>query len=155
MYNTLAKNGTTIAFGFGALIVAIFLISVFAQIGDRSTIEELTATNIFDPGLYLTIILAVLCAVAIIGFGLFHIVTDFKGAMKGLLGIGILAVIFIIAYVTASPEVAGDPIYDTITKFDISAAVSKFVSGAIIATLATLAIAVVALIGSAILNFIK
>ncbi len=155
MYNTLAKNGTTIAFGFGALIVAIFLISVFTQIGDRSTIDELVQTNIFDPGLYLTIILAVLCAVAIIGFGLFHIVTDLKGALKGLIGIGILAVIFFVAYAMATPEAAGNPIYDTMVKFEITDGVSKFVSGAIIATLATLAIAVISLIGSAILNFIK
>lgn len=155
MYNTLAKHGTSIAFGLGALIVAIFLATVFGQIGDMTTVDELKQTNIFDLGLYLTIALAVLCAIAILGFGVYQIVTDFKGAMKGLIGIGVLILIFFGAYASASPEVLGDPIFDTIQKFNISEGVSKFVSGAIVTTGVTLAIAVVALIGSAVSNFIK
>ncbi len=155
LYTMLSKNGSTIAFGLGTAICAIFLISVFSQIGDKSTIEELIATDIFDLGLKLTIFLTVLCALAIIGFGLFHVVTDLKGAMKGLIGVGILAAVFGIAYSTASPEVAGNPIFDTIQTFKITDGVSKFISGAIIATLATLVIAAVSLIGSAIVNLIK
>ena len=155
LYTMLSKNGSTIAFGLGSAVVAIFLISVFSQIGDKSTVEELSATNIFDLGLKLTIALTVLCALAIVLFGLFHIITDLKGALKGLIGIGILAAIFGIAYSTAVPEVAGNPIFETMGKFNITPGVSKFVSGAIIATLATLVIAVLSLIGSAIVNLIK
>ena len=155
LYTMLSKNGSTIAFGLGTAICAIFLISVFSQIGDKSTIEELIATDIFDLGLKLTIFLTVLCALAIIVFGLFHVVTDLKGAMKGLIGVGILAAVFGIAYSTAAPEVAGNPIFDTIQTFKITDGVSKFISGAIIATLATLVIAAVSLIGSAIVNLIK
>ena len=155
LYTMLSRNGSTIAFGLGTAVVAIFLVSVFSQIGDKSTIEELTATNIFDLGLKLTIFLTVLCALAIIGFGLFHVVTDLKGALKGLIGVGILAAMFGIAYSTATPEVAGNPIFETMGKFNITPGVSKFVSGAIIATMATLVIAAVSLIGSAIVNLIK
>jgi len=155
LYAMLSKNGATIAFGLGSAVVAIFLVSVFSQIGDMTTIEELSATNIFDLGLYLTIALAIACAVAIIGFGIFHIVTDFKGAAKGLIGIGILAAIFGVAYATATPEVVGNPIFETIKDFKITEGVSKFISGAIIATLATLVIAAVSLVGSAIVNIIK
>jgi len=155
LYTMLSKNGSTIAFGLGTAICAIFLISVFSQIGDKNTIEELIATDIFDLGLKLTILLTVLCALAIIGFGLFHVVTDLKGALKGLIGVGILAAVFGIAYATATPEVAGNPIFDTIQDFKITEGVSKFISGAIIATLATLLIAAVSLIGSAIVNLIK
>jgi hypothetical protein len=151
----LSRNGSTIAFGLGSAVVAIFLISVFSQIGEKSTVEELTATNIFDLGLQLTIVLTALCALAILFFGVFHIVADFKGAVKGLIGVGILAAIFGVAYATATPEVAGNPIFDTIETFKISAGVSKFISGAIIATLATLLIAAVSLVGSAIVNLIK
>ncbi len=155
LYTMLSRNGSTIAFGLGSAVVAIFLISVFTQIGDKSTIEELSATNIFDLGLKLTIFLTILCALAIVGFGLFHVITDLKGALKGLIGVGILAAIFGIAYATATPEVAGNPIFDTMGKFNITPGVSKFVSGAIIATMATLVIAAVSLIGSAIVNIIK
>ena len=154
MYNTLAKNGTTIAFGLGVAIVAIFLISVFTQIGDRTTIEELVQTNIFDVGLYLTIALAVLCAIAIVLFGVFQVATDLKGSLKGLIGIGILLAIFGIAYSTAGSDV-GTPIEDTMTKFDITDGVSKFVGAGIITTLIILGLAVVSLVVSAITNFIK
>ncbi len=155
LYTMLSRNGSTIAFGLGSLVVAIFLISVFTQIGEKSTIEELSATNIFDLGLKLTIFLAFLGAFIVFAFGIFHIVTDFKGALKGLIGMGILAAIFGVAYATATPEVAGDPIFDTMGKFNITPEISKFVSGAIIATMATLVIAAVSLVGSAIYNLIK
>ncbi|MGK0363136.1 MAG: hypothetical protein ACI85O_000178 [Saprospiraceae bacterium] len=155
LYTMLSRNGSTIAFGLGSAVVAIFLISVFSQIGDKTTVEQLSATNIFDLGLYLTIFLTVLCALAIVGFGIFHVVTDLKGALKGLIGVGILAVIFGIAYATATPEVAGDPIFETMGKFKITPGISKFVSGAIIATMATLLIAVLSLVGSAVYNLIK
>lgn len=155
MYNTLAKHGTSIAFGLGALVVAIFLGSVFSQIGDRSTVAELVQTNIFDLGLYLTIFMAILCFFAILAFGVFQIFSDLKGSMKGLIGVAILGVVFLGAYMTAVPEVAGNPIFDTIEKFDISEAVSKFVSGAIIATGATLVLATISLVASSVLNFFK
>lgn len=155
MYNLLAKNGSTIAFGFGAVVVLIFLISVFTGVGDMTTVDELKATSIFDFGLYVTIALATICAILIVLFGVFHIVTDLKGAIKGLIGIGALVVVFLIAYSSATPEVAGNPIFDTITKFNISEGVSKFVSAGIITTGVALLLAIVSLIGSAIFNLIK
>lgn len=155
MYNTLAKNGTTIAFGLGALVVAIFLISVFTRIEDTMTIEDLIASNIFDLGLYLTIFLAAAGALAVLVFGLLSIVTDFKGAMKGLIGVAVLVVIFFVAYSAAAPAAEGTGVYSAMQKYDISEGVSKFISGAIITTLVTLAIAVISLIGSAIVNIVK
>ena len=86
MYKFLTKNGQAIAFGLGVVIVLLFLISVVPNISTFSDQpkEVQYETGIFNLGLQGAIALAVLAAVAMVGFGLFHVATNFKGSLKEL-----------------------------------------------------------------------
>lgn len=157
MYNLLTKNGQLYAFGLGALIIAITIISILTGVGDDfSTLEraEQFKTNAFNPGLILSFALIFIGVIAMFGFGLFHIFADLKGSMKGLIGLGAIAVIFFIAKAMASTDTDG-PIADTIQKFNVSDGVSTLISGALTTVLIMGAVAVFAFVFSEIRNFFK
>ena len=141
MYKFLTKNGQTVAFLLGVLLVGIFLASVFSGVGDWSpTSDNKYDTTIFDFGILVSRALVVICAILMVGFGLFHLATNFKGSIKGILGFVALAAVFLIAYSSASGEVT--PFIQTaIDKFETANAPAKitennlkFISGGIVTT---------------------
>lgn len=158
MYKTLTKNGQMFAFGLGLLLTLAFLGSIFSGIDAFNAFGEKDParydTTIFNLGIYAVIALAVLCAAAMLFFGIYQVATDIKGSMKGLIGFGVLLAIFGIAYSTATVETGG--IWDGLYKnFEVSAGNSKFISGAIATCLAMVGIAVVSFVLSEIRNFFK
>lgn len=156
MYKLLTKNGQTFAFGLGVLVTAIFLGSVFSGMSSFQSMSEADRydTTIFNFGLYASIALTVLGVVAMIGFAFFHLASDPKGAIKGIAGMAVLAVIFGITYATAQPETS-EALMKAETEFSVTSGASKFISAAITSALALSGIAVVAFVGSEIRNFFK
>lgn len=162
MYNFLVKNGQMLAFGLGVIIVIVFLLSVLPGVGDFGDLakEDQYKTGIFNSGLWGAIILTIVSAAAMILFGLFQILTDLKGSVKGLIGFGALILIFVIAFSmdsgTATPYIQG-----AIDKFEgagngiISAGNLKFISGGITTAGALVAIAALAFVLSEIRNLFK
>lgn len=158
MYKFLTKSGQTLAFGLGVLITILFLISVlggmegFNALGD----DDKGSTSIFNIGLYGAIFLCVLCAAAIVLFGVYHAIANPKGAMKFLIGLGVLVVIFLIFYSMATPVTEADgKIFTIIQKFNISEGVSKFISGALSTTLTLAVVAAAAFLLSELRNLFK
>lgn len=162
MYQFLVKNGQSVAFGLGVLIVAIFLVSVIGGMENFTDAAKETQyqTGIFDLGISGAIALSILAAIAMVGFGLFHIATNFKGSMKGIIGFGILIAIFGIAYATADTSLT-PTLENAISKFEtaqnsqISEGTLKFMSGGITTMLALIGIAVAAFVISEVRNFFK
>lgn len=162
MYQLLSKRGQTFGFGLGLLVTVIFIISIlsgFSEFADASE-EDQMKTGIFNPGLYGVIIMSVIAAIAAIGFGLYHTITNLKGSMKGLMGIGALFAVFAIFYFTASAEPEGI-VSAAVDKFqtdngsEITSGNFKFISASINTVLALGVLGVLALIVSEVLNIFK
>jgi len=137
MYKFLALNGQRLAFGIGMFIIVVFLVIVNLGIGDFKELskEEQINTNIFNFGLNASIFLIVATTLAMVGFGVYHIFSNFKKSMKGLIGFGALALIFIVAYMTSSGEATGE-IAKAVDKVgNISSNELKFISAGVTASI--------------------
>lgn len=165
MYNFLVRNGQAVAFGLGILVIAIFLISVFMGIGDagyemgtdlnKLTAEQKSAIDFFNPGLWLTIILtAVAFILAIVVFGIVDLVRFPKSAIKILIGLAVIAVVFFALYSMSDVETAGK-LGRIQQQFNISEGVSKFISAGLKTTIGLLLVAVAAMILGGVRNALK
>lgn len=148
MYNFLIKKGQLVAFGVGLLITVIFLISVLSGVAefDMMPEEQQGETSIFNPGISGAIILVVIAALAMLLFGLFQVFTNLKGSLKGLIGLGVLIVVFLIGYSSSGTDC---------NEEGMSAAACQFVGGGITTALVLAGLAALAFVASEIRNFFK
>ena len=154
MYKFLTKNGQLLAFGFGSLITVIFLLMVnggVEEFTDLGKNPERFQTTIFDFGLMAAIGLAIAAAVIWLLFGLFQTVTNPKGAIKFLVGIAVIGILFGIAYNMADGNVTQKWADD----FNITEGISKFVGGAITTTVGLCIAATVIFVLGELRNFFK
>ena len=161
MYKFLSKNGQTLAFLLGVVLVGIFLASVLSGIGDwNPNSDNKYDTNIFNFGLTAARGLIIIAAIGMIVFGLFHVLTNFKGSIKGIIGFAILLAVFFIAYNSASGE-AEPFIKGAVENFEGSQNVTmtpgnlKFIGGGISTTIILAAVAAAAFVLSEIRNLFK
>jgi magnesium-transporting ATPase (P-type) len=148
MYNFLIKKGQLVAFGLGLLITLIFLISVFSGVAEFDLLaeEKQGETSIFNPGISGAIVLVVVAAAAMLLFGLFQVFTNLRASLKGLIGLGILVVVFLIGYSTSGNDC---------NEEGMSAAACQLVGGGITTALALAGLAALAFVASEIRNFFK
>jgi len=141
LYNFFAKRGQLFAILLGVLVVAIFLGSVIGGLNsggyDMGTdlVQVLKndpnqSFSFFDIGLQLTIVLIVVAFVLAVLFGLWQMLTNLKGSMKGIIGLAVIAGLFFAFYGSAADDLTG-PISGVLQQFDISANVSKLITGGI------------------------
>lgn len=157
MYNFLAKNGQTIAFGLGILLTAVFLISALTGIEafDMLGKEEQYETTIFDAGFWSVIVLTILCFAAAVLFGLGQMVSSPKAAIKGIIGIAALVGIFFIIYSSVDPGADSASVMKEVKKFSVTDGESKFISGALITTIVLSLVALATFVVFEIINFFK
>jgi len=161
MYKFLSKNGQTLAFLLGVLLVGIFLISVISGLDTWSpTSDNKYDTGIFNFGITAARTLIIIAALGMLVFGLFHVATNFKGSIKGIIGFAILLGIFFLAYNSASGEV--EPfIKGAVENFEGSQGVDlttsnlKFIGGGISTALILSVLAAAAFVLSEIRNLFK
>ena len=155
MYKFLAKNGQLLGFGLGALIVAIFLASALSGIDQFSALAEdqRGTSNIFNFGLQAAIALVVIGAIAAILFGLFQMVSHPKGAIKGIIGIGLLIALFFVGQAVAGPDTQS--ILDTRAEFNVTDGQSSLINGSIMGALLLAGLTVLAFVFSEVRNFFK
>lgn len=165
MYQFLMRNGQALAFGLGMFLTVIFLIIVFTS-PDVATLdtmpkEEKYETTMFNFGLWASIILIVLTTAALVIFGIYHVASNPKGSLKGIIGFLALLLVFFIAYSLAPGEPESPQVAEAVRKFEesgngeITAGNLKFISGGIITSLVVLGLAVLAFIVVGIRNFFK
>lgn len=165
MYKFLTKHGTTIALAFGVLVLAIFLISIssgFSNLGydmntdlNKLTDEEQAGIGFFDFGIKTTVYMIIIAFVlAFIVFGAMDLIKFPKSAVKFIIGIIVLAVVFYALYASSSLETGGRmPML--VDKFDITDNISKFISGGIKTTLGLLGLSFLALIVGELWSLVK
>lgn len=156
MYKFLSKNGQLIGFGLGALVSILFLISWLSGTSSMMALpeEERYKTGIFDIGLIGSLFLIGLALIAVVVFGFTHTASNFKSSVRGLIGVGILVVIFIISYSTASAETSGI-VADAAQKMGASDNTIKLIGAGINTVIILSIITFGALILSEVRNFFK
>lgn len=156
MYKLLTKHGQLAAFGLGLLVIIIFMVSVMSGIEgfDALSKEDQYQSTIFDMGLKLTLVLLVICAVAAILFAIYQMITNPKAALKGLVALVVLVIIFGVLYSMSVAETSG-PVADAVEEFGLTENQSKMVSAGIKSTLLLGGVAVAAFIISEIRNLFK
>ncbi len=163
MYKFLTKNGQTIAFAVGAVLVIAFYALV---VGDKNyeTFSTMDLDGVKDPerykftlfnfGLVVTVALIAIGAVLMLGFGLFQAATNIKASLGAVIGLAVIAIIFAVGYSSTQIETSGF-VYEAAQKFQLTDGVRKFVGGSITTGLALIALATVGIIVSEIRNFFK
>lgn len=164
MYKFLNKNGQSLAFGLGLLVTIIFMVGAFPTAGnfdfENMSDEEISKVGIFNFGLKAAIVLVVLTILALLFFGLFQIFTDLKGSVKGLIGMAVLAILFIAAYSMADGVATGS-ILGAVEKFaasgngTITEGNLKFIGGGIATTAILLVVAGASFAIAEIINFFR
>jgi hypothetical protein len=87
-------------------------------------------------------------------FGIYQMVTNPKAAIKAIIGIAILLVLFFALYSTSSPESTGI-VANAVEKFGITDGQSQFISAGIKSTLILGGLAALAFVVSEITNLFK
>jgi hypothetical protein len=158
MYKFLVDNGQRLAFGVGIGVTALFLIVSLSGMDSFSMLpeEEQFTTGIFDVGIKGALVLVVLAAISMVGFGLTQILGNFKGSLIGILGFGALLAIFFVSF-SMSPGEATGAIAESIerTGSDISASNLKFIGGAISTAVSLVLVAAASFVIFEIRNFFK
>ncbi|MEM7573336.1 MAG: hypothetical protein AAF433_10570 [Bacteroidota bacterium] len=166
MYDFLKKHGQTVAFGLGVLITLIFLVMIFSSDAGLTAESEDTdkyKSTVYSFGIAAAILLTILCAVAAVGFGVFQTATNPKGSLRGLIGMGIVAVLAIVGYSIATGTPADDHVslVEAVNKFqdaqdsEITSGKYKFIGGSILTSLILLVVSVAALLFFGIRSFFK
>ncbi|MEM9886356.1 MAG: hypothetical protein AAF849_10720 [Bacteroidota bacterium] len=157
MYQFLSKNGQTIAFGLGVVLTAIFLISAFGGIEKFNMLpeEEQWQTNIFNIGFYAVIALTILCFAAALLFGVGQMFGDLKGALKGIIGIAALVVIFFIVYSAVDPAADSAGVMKEIKQFELTDGQSKFISAGLVTTIILSLVALATFVVFEVINLFK
>ncbi len=156
MYNFLSRYGQLFAFGIGAILTAIFFVTVFSSIEGFTELSESeqAETTAFNFGLYAAIVLTIVCAATILVAGIIFTILSPRQSLKALIGLFVIIVIFFISYNMADPKGAG-ALAKTILEEGIQEGSSRFISGAISTALLLGAGAVLALIASEVSNLFK
>lgn len=165
MYKFLTKYGQTAALLLGVLIVLIFLITVSSGLSsagyDMSTDlnglpdDAKAAINFFNPTIAITGFLAILTGfLAFVAFGVWDLIKFPKSAIKFLIGLAVLLVVFFILYSTADPSVS-EAFQGKYEENNITDTISKFISAGTITAVGLVLIAAVLMILGAIRNAFK
>ncbi len=156
MYKILTKHGQLAAFSLGLLVIIIFMVSVMTGIEGFNALskEDQYSSTIFDMGIRLTLVLLAVCALAALLFALYQTVTHPKAALKGIISLVVLVILFGVLYSTSVAETTG-PVADAVQEFGLSENQSKMVSAGIKSTLLLGGLAVAAFVISEIRNLFK
>ncbi|MCF8236774.1 MAG: hypothetical protein K9I85_01320 [Saprospiraceae bacterium] len=156
MYQFLNKYGQVAAFGLGLLIIILFFVSVLSGVDEFNGLgkEAQLQSGIFNLGLYASIFLTLLCAAAILIFGIYQIAKHPKQSMQGIIQALILVAIFIVGYAMSTPAETG--LMATLAeRFELTPGQEKFISGGLTTALVLFAAAAGAFIVSEVRNLFK
>lgn len=174
MYKFLSKNGQILSFAVGIVISLIFVMTILTNMNGRElsadTFKEngvameapqvaktLEGITLFDFGFYATYGLLIACIAAAILLSLLYFFMNFKvSALKGLVPIIVLLVIFFVVYSSYSPD-ASDVYKVKVARdaFVVGDGASKIVSGGITTAGFALAAAFISFIAAEVVNIFR
>lgn len=136
------------------VITAILAISLVANLSDNE--QDPTMNSWVSTNLTWTYILMIFSALILVGFAIFQMVTNFEAAKKGLMSIGFMGVVLLIAYMMASDAM---PTFLGAQKFiddgTITPKVMKWVDTGLIGTYIVLGLSVASIIYASVSRLFK
>lgn len=156
MYKFLTKHGTGAAFGLGLLVTVVGLVVILTGYDAYTALtdDEQKQTGIFNAALYGTLLLLVVCVIAVILFGAVQLASSPKAAIRFLVAIGGIVLLGFLFYSLSEVETTGK-VAEFIERGDLSAGVSKILNGALWTTLALAGVAVLGIVVSEVRNLFK
>ena len=160
MYKFLTKYGQMCAVGLSVLVIAIFLIRAFTGLSaagyttSTNLIDYKTEITFFDLGLYLTIVLFIIAALAWLAFAVYQLVSNPKQSIKFTLGGVVILVLFLAFYFTTNTEPVGR-LAELVSKFNITEGIQMLINGGLNTALTLAGLSVVVMIVSEFMNFFK
>jgi hypothetical protein len=150
-----AKVLTGVIIAFAVILTGILIARSDSDMARNigQAINEIGITlNVFMIGTY---VVAGLTLLLVVGFSIYNIFVNPKGAINALIGIGVLVVIIIISYVSASSDI--DPLFvlHVSENVEVTDSLSKQVGAGLIATYILAALAVLAILYSTVSKLIK
>lgn len=157
MYNLLSRKGLLFAFLLGVAVILLFLVPVLTGLQGFNALPEdqQSSTSIFDMGLWMTIILVIIAALAILFFSIRAILSNPKGSMRGILAFVGLLVLFGIGYAMTSEAITGSKLAATVTKFNVDMGSQKIINGALFLGIGMVILTALAFVFSEIRNVLK
>ena len=152
----MGKTAKIVTIILWALIIVstILLVSLFVNISDVDT-DPTMGRWINSNLVWSYILVAVGAGVAVLS-GLFHMFTDKKATKSGLISLGFMAVVVLVAYLLASPEI---PQFIGVDKFladgTLNERVAKLTDTGLYATYILLGLAVLSVASSAVMRLFR
>lgn len=162
MYKFLIRNGQSVAFGLGLLVVLIYGIIVYSngsQLDGLEAMDDVSDITFFNFGIQTSVFLIFIAAIAMLLFGVYHVAMNPKGSLKGILGFAAIVLIFIVAYSMASGEAVGG-VAKAVKKVEeagstITPSILKWVHSAVATGLIMIGITVLSLVVTGIRGIFK
>jgi hypothetical protein len=153
--NFAAKVLTAVIIAFAVILTGILISRSDSDMARNmvKAVDEIGVTlNLFIIGTY---IVAGLTLLLVVGFSVFNIFVNPKGAVNALIGIGALAVIIIVSFALSSPDI--DPLFvlRISENIEVTDRLSKQVGAGLIATYILSGLAVAAIMYTWISKLIK
>ena len=157
MYELFKKYGSIFGFGLGTLLTVIYVLwAAGSDYGSYSVPEMVSgeaSTSAIGYGIGISIVLCVLAVVFIFAFAIMNAIKNPKMAMKSLIGLGVLLVVFLVSYVAIGQD--GQVVSDLVEQFKIAAGESSFINGMLGTGIALLVIATLGAIGFEVYNAVS
>lgn len=153
----MGKTGKIVTIILWALIIVsvILLVSLVVNVNEEVDTDPAMLGWVNTNLIWAYILVAIGAGVAILS-GLFHMFTDKKAAKNGIISIAFLAVVALIAYVMASPEI---PQFIGVDKFladgTLNERVAKLTDTGLYATYILLGLAVLAVASSSVMRLFR
>ncbi|AHW61634.1 hypothetical protein SAMN05444285_10888 [Draconibacterium orientale] len=152
----MGKTAKIVTIILWALIIVstILLVSLFVNISDVDT--DPTMGRWINSNLIWSYILVAIGAGVAVLSGLFHMFTDKRAAKSGLIALGFMAVVFLVAYLLASPEI---PQFIGVDKFladgTLNERVAKLTDTGLYATYILIGLAILSVASSAVMRLFR
>ena len=142
MYNFLVRRGTTIAFVVGFLISALI---IFLTVSGASGINSDDYATLYGVEQFVTSVgigtfLVIVSVVVILLGGIYGLIINPKGALKFVIGAGVLLILMLALYFGMSDNNTIE-VRDLVEQYDIQGAISKMITVGIFSTLILLGVA--------------
>jgi len=164
MYKLLTSKGQLFAIILGALSVLIALGTIIGGVksnynmsDDLNDIMKNDATanfDFFNTSITIVLLLIAVAVIAMLVFGVLHLLSDPKGSMKAIIGLGLVLGLFFILYTISDAE-GSARLTALIDKNNLSDNMSKMISGGVKTAVFAALIAFFAAVVMEILNLFK
>jgi len=160
MYKFLTKYGQLLSVGLSVLVIGIFLVTSLVGLSSAGyssstdLIEYKKEITFFNTGLYLTIALLVMAALAWVLFALYQLISNPKSSLKFILGGAVIVVVFLVFYFMANTEPVGR-LAELVSENNLSTGVQRLITGGLSTAGVLAGLSILVMFASEFINIFK